>query len=91
MFTQVMALTGSTVSHTLYTGSEERLKLLILFSCSRYPKLSLSVSTDQLAPSGLIACENDSLGIREPENENDNFVRCLIGRATLNRMMKCDV
>ena len=59
-------------------------------SGSRPPKLSVSVTTDQLARSGLIAVETDSLGGREPENENDNFGRCSLGRVAVNWMMKCD-
>ena len=48
----------------LITTSEERSKLSVLFSGSRSPKLSLSIATDQLARSWLIAGENDSLGGR---------------------------
>ena len=53
--------------------SEECLNLLIFLSNSRSPKLSVSITTDQLALSGLIAGENDSLGGQEPDNETDNF------------------
>ena len=34
--------------------------------------------------------ENTSLKEREPENETDNFGRCLLGCTAINRMMKCD-
>ena len=34
--------------------------------------------------------ENMSLEEWDLENETDNFGRCLIGRTTINRMMKCD-
>ena len=34
--------------------------------------------------------DNDSLGGREPENDTDNFPHCLLSRAALNLMMKCD-
>ena len=66
------------------------MKLLVLFFGSRSPKLSVSIPTDQLVHSGLIASDNDILGGREPENETDNFGRCLLGRAALNQMIKCD-
>ena len=56
----------------------------VSFSGSCSPKLLVSITTDQLARYGLIADDNDSLGGREPENETDNFVRCSLGRATLN-------
>ena len=41
--------------------SEQRPKLSVLFSRSRSPKLSLSITTDQLAHSGLIAVDSASL------------------------------
>ena len=60
-------------------------------SCwSRTPKVSVSSTTYQLVRSGLIAVETDSLGGREPENETDTFVCFSLGRAAVNRMMKCD-
>ena len=46
---------------------------------SGYSKLPVSVSTDQLARSGLIAVETDSLGGQEPENETDSFGHCTLG------------
>ena len=55
--------------------NEERPKLLVLFSGSNYPKLSFSITTDQLARSVLIVSENDSLLGREPQNKIDNFRR----------------
>ena len=70
---------------------EERTKLLVLFSISRYPKLPFSITTDQLARSGLISSENDNLGERERENETGNFGRCSLGRAALNWMMTAEV
>ena len=41
--------------------SEERPKLSVLFSGSRSPKLALSITTDQLVCSILIAMESASL------------------------------
>ena len=42
--------------------SEERPKLSVSFSSSCSPKLSVSITIDQLARFGLIAVENDSVG-----------------------------
>ena len=56
----------------------------VLFSGSRSPRLSLSITTDQVARSGFIAGENDSLGGREQENKTNNFVRFLLGHTVLN-------
>ena len=64
--------------------SEERPKLLVSFSVSFSPKLSLSVTTDQLVCSWLIADKNDSLGGKEPENKTNNFERCSLGHTELN-------
>ena len=61
------------------------------FSRSSYPKLLVSVTTDQLARSGLIAGENDSLGGQEPENKTDNFGSLLLVRAALNWIMTAEV
>ena len=63
--------------------------LLVSFSCSCSTKLSFSITTDQMARSGLKAGNNDSLGGQEPENETDNFVRRSLGRSTLNWMVRC--
>ena len=62
---------------------------MVLFSWYRSPNLSFSVTNNQLARSGSIAGENDSLGVQEPGNDPDNFVRWLLGCAALNLMMKC--
>ena len=35
-----------------------------------------------------VKTENMSLGKQEPENETENFGRCLLGRTTINQMMK---
>ena len=59
--------------------SEEHPKLSVLFHSSRYPKLSTSITTDQLARYGLIAAETDSLGGQEPENDTNNFGHFTVG------------
>ena len=64
--------------------SEERPKLLVLFYGSRSPKLSVSIITDQLARSILIAGENDSLGGLESENKTKTFGHTLLGLSVLN-------
>ena len=64
--------------------SEGRQKLWVLFSGSQSPKLLVSIISNQLARSGLIPVENDSLGGRELENKTDNFERCSLGRTVLN-------
>ena len=61
----------------------------VSFSGSRSPKLLVSITTDQLARSGLIAGDNDSLRGREPENKIGNFGRCSLGHAALNLVIKC--
>ena len=66
------------------------MELLVQLYCSCYTKLLVSITTDQLACSGLIAGENDSLGGREPENGNDNSGRCSLDSAVVNLLMKCD-
>ena len=53
--------------------------------------MSVSITTNQLSCPVLIAVETDSLGGREPENKTDNFGCCLLGRAAVNWMIKCDV
>ena len=68
----------------------QRLKLLVSLSGSRPPKLSVSIAINQLARSGLVAVETDSLGGGEQENDTDNFSRCSLGCAAVNWMMKCD-
>ena len=55
--------------------SEERLKLSVSFYGSRSPKISFSITTDQLVHSRLIAGENESFGGREQENDIENFGR----------------
>ena len=70
--------------------SEERPKLSVLFSGSSYPKLSSSITTDKLARSELIAGNNGSLREQELDTETENFGCCLLRRAALNWMMKCD-
>ena len=50
--------------------------LSVYLSGSRSPKLSSSITTDQLARSRLIAGDNDSLGGREQDNGTENFGRC---------------
>ena len=67
--------------------SEKRPRFLVLFSGSCYTKIPVSITTDQLARSRLIAGENDSLGGQEPEKETNNFGRCLLGCADLNWIM----
>ena len=58
--------------------------MLVLFSMSHFYKLLFSVATDQLERSGLIADKNDSVGVQETDNKNDNFGRSLLGRTMLN-------
>ena len=70
---------------------EERPKSSALFFDSCSPILSVSIPTNQMTRSGLIASKNDSLSGQEPENETDNFRFCSQGCAMLNWMMKCDV
>ena len=53
--------------------SKKRPQLLVLFSGSHSPKLAISITTDQLAPSVLIAVESASLDELEPENETNNL------------------
>ena len=53
----------------------------VSFSSSLPPKLSVSITTDQLGHSGLIAVDTDGLGGREPENETKNFGRFSPGRS----------
>ena len=44
-----------------------------------FPKLSFSITTDQLVHSGLIANDNDSLGGRELDNETKTLsVACYV-------------
>ena len=64
--------------------SEEQLKLLVSLYGSRSPKLSFSITIDQLAHSGLISGKNDSLGGRKPENKTKKIGRFLLGRTVLN-------
>ena len=71
--------------------NEERSKLSVSFSGSRSIKLQVSVTTNQLARSRLIAGENDSLGGRESENETDNFSRFLLGCTVSNWTMTAKV
>ena len=71
--------------------SEERPKFLVLFSGSCYPKILVSITTDQLARSGLIAGENDILSGLEPENKTDNFSRSSLGCTVLNWIMMAEV
>ena len=40
--------------------------------------MSVSVTTNQLAYSRLIAVETESLGGNKPENETDNFCHCML-------------
>ena len=70
---------------------EERPKLPVPFSSSRYTKLLVSIATNQLSHSGFIAGENDSLGGREPENNADNFGRWSLGRAALNWILTAKI
>ena len=55
--------------------SEEPTKLLVLLSGYLSPKLSVFITTDQLARSGLMIMETDSLGGWELENDTNNFGR----------------
>ena len=72
-------------------SSEERLKLSVSFSGSHSPKLLVSITTNQLARSVLVAGENDSLGGLELENEINNFCHFLLGCATLNWILTAEV
>ena len=65
--------------------------MLVSFYGSLSLKLLVSVTTNRVARSGLISGKNDSLGGREPENETDNFGRCLLGRAVLNWIIAAEV
>ena len=53
------------------------------------PKIPVSITTNQLESSGLIAGENDILEGHEPENKTSKFRRCLLGRTILNWITKC--
>ena len=64
--------------------SEEQQKFSVSLFGSRSPKLSSSIITNQLARSGSIAGENDSLVVRKPENYTDGFGRCSLGPTVLN-------
>ena len=64
--------------------------MLVSFSGSHSLKVSVSITTDQLARSVLIAGGNDILGGRELDNETENIGRCALCYAALNWMMKCD-
>ena len=70
---------------------EEWKTLSVLFYGSRSLKLLVSITTNQLASSILIARENDSLGRHEPENETDNFDHCLLGCTMLNWIIMDEV
>ena len=64
---------------------------MVSFSCSCSPKLSVSITTDQIARSRLISGKNYSLGGQEPENETNNFSHFSLGCATLNWIMTAKV
>ena len=64
--------------------------LSVSFSGYCTPKLSVSITTYQLARFGLIAMETESLGVREPENDTDDFGHCSLDHAAVNWMMKFD-
>ena len=72
-----------------YSG-EERPKLSASFYSYRLPKLSVSITTNQLVRSGLMVMETGSLGGQEPENETDSFGRSSVEGAVENRILKCD-
>ena len=64
--------------------SEEQPKLSVSFYVSRSPKVLFSIITNQLARSGLIAGENESLVGQEPENDTNNSGRFSLGCTVFN-------
>ena len=66
-----------------------RTKFSILFSSSCYPKLTLSFTINKLVYYELVVMENVSLVELDPEKKTNNFIRFLLCRTLINRMIKC--
>ena len=64
--------------------------MLVSLSGSHSNKLALSITTNKLARSGLVAVESASLEERDPDNKTDRFGRYSLKGGAINWMMKCD-
>ena len=81
-----------TFHHPIYRGAFYwgTAKLSVSLSSSSYPKLSFSTTINQSLCYGLLGAEKEILVEQETDNKTEHFDRSLLGRTTINRIMKCD-